>query len=295
MIVAKETAAAVNHSDEYALYTALLTVNSADLSALLGRALGPTTATRFQHVWDMQNSSLVDYAIGLVTHDDSKANAAMAWLNDKFFFDFGDALGGLYQTYKVTMPLDEQVQDDKTFIDYVAAQKYASFYSALHEAYSQVQAIGDALANEIVNRFPDKFPGRIDGRDVIDRVTMNLLLQEHSYLATMATDAAIGQRSAEKTAALSALGKNSAGLTKPWTDWDAALVSYATGADFPASPFIDRLAAASGAPKSAVQYLVQATIKVVDDQRSKSSKTLADDDRAAATAMQPIADRLAQG
>jgi hypothetical protein len=37
---------------------------------------------------------------------------------------------------------------------------------------------------------------------------------------------------------------------------------------------------------------VNATIKVVDDQRAKSSKTIAGDDRAAATSMQPIADSI---
>jgi hypothetical protein len=38
---------------------------------------------------------------------------------------------------------------------------------------------------------------------------------------------------------------------------------------------------------------VSATIKVIDDQRGQSFKPLADDDRTAATAMQPIGDALA--
>jgi hypothetical protein len=37
---------------------------------------------------------------------------------------------------------------------------------------------------------------------------------------------------------------------------------------------------------------VAATLKVIDDQRSKSGLAIADDDRAAATAMQPIADSV---
>jgi hypothetical protein len=41
--------------------------------------------------------------------------------------------------------------------------------------------------------------------------------------------------------------------------------------------------------------MIDATVKAVDDQKSKATKTLADDDRAAATAMQPIADSLVQG
>jgi hypothetical protein len=39
---------------------------------------------------------------------------------------------------------------------------------------------------------------------------------------------------------------------------------------------------------------VQATLKVIDDQRSKSTAALAADDRAAASAMQPVADALVE-
>src|SRR5256885_9982097 len=80
MIVAKETAAAVNHSDQYASYTTLLATNSADLSGTIGRAFGNTSATQFGQAWNVQNGYLVDYAIGVVTHNDSQANSAMSGL-----------------------------------------------------------------------------------------------------------------------------------------------------------------------------------------------------------------------
>ena len=38
MIIAKESAAAVNHSDEYSSYTSLLTTNSTDLASVWSRA-----------------------------------------------------------------------------------------------------------------------------------------------------------------------------------------------------------------------------------------------------------------
>ncbi|HET7421008.1 MAG TPA: hypothetical protein VFL27_11570 [Candidatus Dormibacteraeota bacterium] len=284
MIVAKETAAAVYHSDEYAPYTTLLGANTADLAALMGRAFGSTTATQFTQAWNMQNAYLVDYAIGVVTYDDDKANAAMGGLRGKFLPQFAQIVDA--------RALGDQITADKAFIDDLFAQRFAQFYSDLHLAYAHSQAVGDALTRQIVQRFPDKFPGSVDGRDVTNRVNDNLLLQERAYLVTMATDAGAAKRDAEKIAAVAALA-TSAG--KPWTDWDAALVAYASGGAIETSGFVDRLVTATGAPRSAVEHYVAATVKVVDDQKSKSSKTLADDDRAAATATAPLADSLFQG
>jgi hypothetical protein len=278
MIVAKETAAAVNHSDEYAPYTTLLGANATDLSAVVGRAYGSTTASRFRQRWDAQNGYLVDYAIGVVSHNDDKASAAMAALQNVQLLD-GIALKG-------------QAGDDKTFIDDLMGQKYTSFYADLHLAYAHTQATGDAVASQIVKRFPDKFPGRIDGADVAGRVAMNLLLQEHSYLATMSTDAAVAKRDAEKVAAVSALATSAKVLRQEWLDWDRVIVASASGADPSVSGFAGKLMAATGASLSVTTHYVQATVKVVDDQKAKTPAMLATDDRAAATATQPIADAL---
>ena len=286
MIVAKETEAAAYHSDEYTSYTSLLGANASDLSTIVGRAYGSTTAARFMQAWNMQNGYLVDYAIGVVTHDDDKAKAAMSDASGTFVPQFAQLFGGI--------ALSDQLAADKTFIDDVAGQRYAPFYADLHKAYAHTQAVGDALAVQIVKAFPDKFPGDPSARDVDARVAVNLALQEHSYVATMATDAVVAKRDAEKNAALTALASTATQLGKAWVDWDAAVVAYSGGTELPAPSHVDRLAALTGAPKSAVQLYVLATIKVVDDQRSKSSKALANDDRAAATAMQPIADSLVQ-
>ena len=286
MIVAKETEAAVYHSDEYASYTSLLGANASDLSAIVGRAYGSTTATRFMQAWNMQNGYLVDYAIGVVTHDDDKARTAMSGATGTFAPQFAQLFVGI--------ALNDQLGADKAFIDDVAGQRYAPFYVDLHKAYAHTQAVGDELATQIVKLFPDKFPGDPSLRDVDARVALNLALQEHSYLATMATDAAVAKRDTEKGAALSALASTATQLGKAWADWDSAVVAYSGGAELQPTNHVDRLSALTGAPKSAVQLYVQATIKVVDDQRSKSSKEVANDDRAAATAMQPIADSLVQ-
>jgi hypothetical protein len=136
---------------------------------------------------------------------------------------------------------------------------------------------------------------------------MNLLLQEHSYVATMATDAVVAGRSAEKTAAAAAMATNAdklraavpgsgTGFDKVWAARDAALLAYASGeaASRPAltDTFVREFAALWHVDTLPVKTQVDATIRVIDQQRAKSSKALAAADRAAATAMQPIADSI---
>ena len=294
MIVAKESAAAITHSEEYPAYTALLGVNTTDLSGLLGRAFGATAATQFTRAWDSQNGLLVDYAIDMASHDDDKAKATAAGLTGTFANQFGvmvEAATGI-PANGIHDIAYQQVLLDKAFIDDVTAQKYAAFYTDVDKAYAHTSQLGDALARHATATFADRFPGDPSTHTVEARVAVNLLLQERSYLTTMATDAAIAKREADRSAAVAALATSSKQLDKAWADWDVGLLAYASGADLQVPIFVDRLVSATGAPKSAITYYAKATVKVVDDQRSKSSKTLAGDDRAAATATQAVADSL---
>ena len=309
MIVAKESAAAVNHSDEYASYTALLTTNLTDLTNHMRRAFGNTAATQLADAWRMQNNYLVDYAIGVVTHNDSKSNGAMSGLTTGFVPQFAQAVSEASQLPldPVTQLTKQQVAEDKAFIDDVFAQRFPAFYKNLHAAYAQTSRLGDAIATQIALKYPDRFPGDPSAQPVDARVTLNLSLQEHSYLATMATDAVVADRAAEKTAATAALATNAdslraafpaagTGFDKVWAARDAALLAYASGDAASKSALTDTFVRDFGAlghvGHAAVTAQTGATIKVIDDQRAKSSKTLADDDRAAATAMQPIADSI---
>jgi len=314
MIVAKESAAAVNHSDQYASYTTLLATNSADLSGLIASAYGTTTAAQFAQVWNSQNAFLVDYAIGVVTHNDIKAVAAMSALTGSFAPQFAQLVNAMSRLPldQVTLLMRQQIQDDKAFIDDVFAGDYANYYVHVDRAYAQTTHFGDALATEIALKFPDKFPGDpfTHGADV--HVSLSNLLQEHSYLATMATDAAIAGRTAESTAGASALAGNGAALaavfaasigpaagsrfTEIWTVRDNALLGYAVGTSGAkqvlTEKFVTDFTALAHIDKPQLVDQVNATIKVIDDQRAKSSKTVANDDRAAATAMQPVADSI---
>ena len=314
MIVAKESAAAVNRSDEYPAYTALLTTNASDLANVFGSAFGRTAASQFSKSWSTQNGLLVDYAIGVVTHADDKASASVKGLTGTFATDFAQLLSSVSGVSQdtVTHLVREQVVDDKAFIDDVFTSRYPPYYADLHTAYTHTARLGDVLASQIARKFPDRFPGdpTLLGADL--RVSFNLLLQEHAYTSTMATDSTVAQRADEKAAAQAALKSGagllsaalgrlydtgaSAELDRLWAVRDKMLMDYASGFD-PApdnltNGFVSMFAYAAHVDRLHVLLQVQATVKVIDDQKARSSKTLAGDDRAAATAMQPIADSL---
>jgi len=305
MIVAKESAAAVNHSDEYTAYASLLGFNAADLSALIARAFGNTAGVQFMNVWTAQNGLLVDYAIGVVTHNDDKAKAAMSNLTSTFTPQLTQLIATMSHlpSDPTSHLIAEQVSDDKALIDDVFAGNFKAYYTDLHRAYSHTSRLGDLLAEQVAVDFPDRFPGDPTDPSVDVRVTLNLDLQEHSYLATMATDATVGGRAAERAEALLALTSNNDAMRSvvednrfslAWSKEVGSLSSYALNGDPAAKKtltdtFVLELAVASKASPAVILHHENAIIRVVDDQRSKAP-TLADDDRAAATSMQPIAD-----
>jgi hypothetical protein len=312
IIVAKETAAAVNHSDEYGGYTALLTSNTTDLTEIMRSAFGDTSAQAFSRDWTVQNGFLVDYGIGVVTHNDAKAKDALTGLNGTAVLQLAsvisDASGLPNDT--VTQLLTQQANDDKTVIDDEGAQKYSSSYVDLTTAYFATARLGDALAARVAQKFSDRFPGDPTVPGVDRRVSLNLLLQEHAFLATMATDAIVASRDADKTAAIAALGINQTAISrslrdmfgatgdfdKAWQARDDALVAYAQKGDADSKQAVTATVAATAsaahAPPAAVTNELNALIKVIDDQRGKASKVIAGDDRAAATSMQPVADAI---
>ncbi|HEY1456775.1 MAG TPA: hypothetical protein VGG31_09775 [Candidatus Dormibacteraeota bacterium] len=317
-IVAKESAAAVNHSDDYVPYAALLTNNTAELGALLRLAFGDTAATQLMDTWSIQNGYLVDYAIGLVTHNQAKADGAMSGVENGFVPQMAQLVTSLIQLPQdpVAQLLTEQVLEIKVMIDDEAAGSFGAMYPALRTAYAQTHRLGDVLASGIAQKFPDKFPGDPSAGPVDSRVTLSVLLQESSYLSTMSTAAAAAHRDSERAAAVAALAANAAALepafgdvqgssasarfAQAWQGRDDALVAYATSGDAAARQSLSQaltapLSGIAHVPALAVRDQADATVKVVDDQRSGSSAAVAGDDRAAATAMQPIADALVEG
>jgi hypothetical protein len=305
MIVAKESAAAVNHSDEYTAYASLLGFNAADLSGLVARAFGNTAGVQFMNVWSAQNGFLVDYAIGVVTHNDDKAKAAMDNLSSNLTPQLTQLIATVSHlpSEPTNQLIVEQMSDDKAVIDDVFAGNFKAYYADLHRAYAHTSRLGDLLAEQIALDFPDRFPGNPTDASVDARVTLNLDLQEHSYIATMATDATVSGRNAEKAEAFLALASNNDAMRSvvednrfslAWAKEVGSLSAYALNGDAASEKiltdtFVWELAVASKAKPLVISHHETATIRVVDDQRAKAP-TIANDDRAAATSMQPIAD-----
>jgi hypothetical protein len=315
MLTAKQAVAASNHTDAYAGYLVLLTANANSLVDAVRSAFGNTAATQFDDAWRIQNGYLIDYTIGLVTHNDAKSNGAISGLLNGFVPQFAKLIASL-TSISVASTTELQTQhltQLKEVIDKQVAQSYAAMYPALRLAYATSALIGDALSISVVQQFPDKFPGDPSNKGVDARVSLNDLLQEHLYLATMTTDAAVNRRTAEQAGAAASLSANAGALSKLFTEvlgtgagaqveqlWGARnsdLIAYATSGD-PAArqgltdKFVIRFYALSPVAADSARDQVVATIKVIDDQRAKAFKALAADDRAAAAAMQSIADRI---
>jgi len=315
MLAAKQAVAASNHTDAYAGYLVLLTANANSLVEAVRSAFGNTAATQFDEAWRIQNGYLVDYTIGLVTHNDAKSNGAMSGLQNGFVPQYAKLIARLTSmTVASTSQLQIQyLMQMKEVIDQQVAQSYTAMYPALRLAYATSALMGDALAISVVQQFPDKFPGDASNRAVDARVSLNDLLQEHSYLATMTTDAAVNKRPTEQSAAAASLGANAEALSKLFTEvrgsaagaqveqmWggrNSDLIAYATNADAAArqdltDKFVTRFYALAPVAADNARDQVLATIKVIDDQRAQSFKAVAGDDRAAAAAMQVIADQV---
>ncbi|MEA2627630.1 MAG: hypothetical protein QOJ10_90 [Chloroflexota bacterium] len=327
MVIAKESSAA-RRADEFAGYLHLLTTNGSDLTDLVRSALGSTAAARFDTIWSAQNDNLVNYTIGLVTHDKTKSDADAASLVNGFVPQFSLFVADTAQIAQgpIAQLVMQHTLQTKAVIDDQVGQRYPRLYADLHIAYMQASQIGDALAQRIAQKYPDKFPGSASSRAVDLRVSINALLQEHAYLSTMATSAAVGGRSAEQAAAAGALIDNTNALAtivkdlfgssaaiqfdQIWPAKNAAVIAYAVAPAGAARQrarsqltdvFVPRF---SGFVQSwtgleaftpAVDSQVQGTITVIDDQRSKSLAGVAADDRSAEASMELEADLIAAG
>lgn len=312
-IVAKESEAAVDHAGEYTSYANLLATNTRDLTTLMGRAFGNTTATQFSQAWTAQNGHLADYTIGVVTHDQDKANVAISSLFNQSLPQVAQLITAATQLplNQITESLRNQLTATKQLIDaeFVAhtALTYSVTYGQLHSAYTIASGLGNTLALRISQQFPDKFPGDPSAGAVTLRASLNNALQECAYLATMATDAAVNARNAEVAQALSSIRSTTdlmdmelknPRLKSTWALEVSAIESYAAAGDPAAKKaltetFVSQLSSITATPASVISDQVSATVRVIDDQRTGALTLLAGDDRAAASAMQPLADSLA--
>jgi hypothetical protein len=334
-LAAKATGAALRGGTgdpEFTAYGAKLGTNGTDLGALIGAAYGSDAQNQFNALWSAHNGFFVDYTVGVATNDAAKKAAAVDNLKTKYIAPFSAFLAGPTGVPQSALAdvLTAHVLDTAAVVDDQGAKNYTKAYADLRVAYAQLYKIGDALAAGIATKMPAKFPGNLNNSAVQLRVNLNELFQEHLYLASMATSAALryGASDAEFKAAGTALNTNGTDIGAAvgslygadaqsqfnalWSAHNGFFVDYTIGVaskdDAKKSaavdnlkskyitPFAAFLSGATGVPQDALAGLltthVLTTAAIVDDQGAKDFAKAASDDRTAAKHMQMLADPL---
>jgi hypothetical protein len=236
---------------------------------------------------------------------------------------------GLPEEAVISLTTDHVVQT-KAIVDAQASGDWEAAYAAVRTAYAHMQMIGDAIAPAVAGQFPDKFAGDPASKAVDLRVGLNQLLQEHLYLASSATGAALGGRSDEFAAAGTALNTNGTDIgaaigslygdeakdafNKIWSAHNGFFVDYTTGVATKDQAMIDKavedlttvyvpdfaefLAGATDLPVDALTDLttehVLTTKAIVDAQGAGDVEGAAAADREAGSHMRMIGDPLAK-
>lgn len=329
---AKATGAALGgRADEFKAYGALLNDNGNDIGELVGAAFGDAAKTQFNGVWSAHNGYFVDYTQAVAGKDADKQAQAVKDLTQHFVADFSKFISDAtaLPLKDVTDLTTQHVLMTKAVVDAQAKQDWPATYTAIREATAHMAMIGTPLALAIAKKFPSKFPGDASIAAVDFRVALNQGLQEHMFLATFATGAALGGRADEFAAAGGALNDNGTELgavigdlygkdaassfDAVWSAHNGYFVDYTQGVaakdDAKQAEAVDELtksyvpdfakfiSGATGLPMKTVSDLtlhhVLATKAVVDAQAADDMTTAADADRTASEHMQMIADPLA--
>ncbi len=325
-------AALLGHTAEYKAYGAMLNANGTDIGEMIGAAFGPDARDQFNKIWSAHNGYFVDYTVGVATKDKAKQDKAVKDLTTDYVPNFAkfiaDATG--LPLDAVTSLITDHVLQTKQIVDDQATRNWTAVYADIRAAYAHMSMIGDAVAEAIVAKLPNKFPGDAKNKGVDLRVALDNLLQEHLYLATSATGAALGGMSAQFNAAGTALNTNGTDLgsaigslygsdaqdqwNKIWSAHNGYFVDYTVGVatkdkakqdkavkDLTTNyvpTFATFLAGATGLPVDALTKLITqhvlTTKAVVDAQASGDAAAAAAADRQAGQHMEMIGDPLAK-
>ncbi len=216
ILASQATGAALGgRTDEFNAAAAQLNTNSEAISGAIGLVYGDEAGKAFDGLWKKHIGFFVDYTKAVGAGDKAAAQKAADDLT-RYATDFAaflssanpnlpkDAVADLVKTHILTL---------KTVVDDQAAKDYTKAYTDLGAAVSHMHAIADPLSAAIAKQFPDKFPGSASSKASDLNVALNSLLQQHVAYAALATDNALGGRTAEFDAAVALLGKNTTDLS----------------------------------------------------------------------------------
>ena len=333
IFAAKATEAALGgRADEFAAYGGLLNKNGTDIGAMIGSVYGADAADAFNKIWSAHNGFFVDYTTGVAKKDKAMQDKAVNDLTTIYVPQFAAFISGATGLPKdaVTSLTTDHVLQTKAIVDDQAKGDWKAAYADLRKAYAHMQMIGDAIAPAIAAKFPDKVAGDATNKGVDLRVALNQLLQEHLYLATDATDAALAGRADEFAAAGAALNTNGTDIgaaigslygtdagdafNKIWSAHNGFFVDYTTGVAKKDQAMQDKavndlttvylpqfatfLASATDLPNDALTGLIKdhilTTKAVVDAQAKGDWAATAAADRMAGQHMESIGDPLAK-
>ena len=332
LAAAATNAALAGRQPEFQAAAAALDGNSVDVARAIGSVYGPDAEKAFLPLWRKHIGMVVDYTVGAATSDRAKQDRAVTDLVG-YTQDFGAFLASANPYLPKAVVADlvkHHVLTLKDVIDAQATRDQDRAFKALRTGAGHMQMIADPLAGAIVKQFPDKVAGAPDTPAASLRTALTLALREHVYLASAATNAALGGRDAEFKAGAGALDANSIAISKAigsvygpdaekaflplWRKHIGMVVDYTVGAATNDRAKQDRavneligytqdfgafLAAANpNLPKSVVADLVKhhvVTLKdVIDAQATKDQSRAFTALRTGAGHMQMIADPLAE-
>jgi hypothetical protein len=332
VLAAKATGAALGgRTEEFTAYGTQLDANGTDIGKLIGAAYGSDAQTQFNGIWSAHNGFFVDYTNGVAAQDKAKQDKAVNDLMKTYVPQFSDFIVSATGLPKATVEalVSEHVTTTKQVVDDQYAKNWTKVVADTRLAVAHMKMLGDPLSAAIAQKKPDLFPSTGTAKASDLRTTVNNALEEHLYLATWATGAALGGRNDEYAAWGSALTKNGtevgsligsvygtdaeATFNRIWAAHNGFFVDYTTGvaaqdkakqdkavADLMTTyvpQFSDFIVTATGLPKTTVEALVSehvtTTKQVVDDQYAKNWTKAAADDRMAALHMQSLGDPLA--
>ena len=331
ILAAKATGAALDgRTDQFTAYGGLLNTNGTDLGAAIGSIYGAEAEDEWNRIWSAHNGFFVDYTTGVATADAALSDGAVEDLTTIYVPEFSAFLAGATGLSEDAIAglVTDHVLQTKAVVDAQASGDWEATYEAIRAAYAHMQMIGDALAPAIAEG------NGIDGEAItagVDfRVALNQLLQEHLFMASFATDAAIGGRTDEFAAAGVALNTNGTDLgaalggifgqeaedewNRIWSAHNGFFVDYTTGVatddmamqeqavsdltETYVPEFSAFLAGPTGLPEDALAELITehvlTTKAIVDAQGSGDAAVAADADREAAMHMRMLGDPLAE-
>ena len=331
ILAAKATGAALDgRTEQFEAYGGLLNTNGTDLGGAIGSVYGPDAGDEWNRIWSAHNGFFVDYTTGVATADTALAEGAVENLTTVYVPEFSSFLAGATGLPEdaVAGLVTDHVLQTKAVVDAQAAGDWEAAYEAIRTAYAHMQMIGDALAPAIAEG--NEIEGEAINGAVDFRVALNQLLQEHLFLASFATDAALGARDDEFAAAGAALNTNGTDLgaaigglfgsdaedewNRIWSAHNGFFVDYTTGVatddmavqdqavsdltEVYVPEFSAFLAGATGLPEDALAELITehvlTTKAIVDAQGAGDIAGAADADREAAMHMRMLGDPLAQ-